>query len=199
MVERKPLELFYVVYEQGNLASKALAFISLSPNLVATGLFAAFAATRRIWWFWTFTGVVLTDILCVVGKKVMDQPRPHGSYKSGPGMPSEHAAFAAFFAVYLMIRMVRFVRCRPVPKILAIFMVWFWATMVVISRHHLGVHSWEQLLVGSGFGCFMAAIWLFVEITFRPKLREVQQIVNSIWKSLDIHCDDGLNQDSKMK
>ena len=58
---------------------------------VAFGLGVAFLVTQQLPWAFSLLGALVIDGLCSVLKKVIDEPRPPGSYREGPGMPSHWA------------------------------------------------------------------------------------------------------------
>lgn len=58
---------------------------------VAFGLGVAFLVTQQLPWAFSLLGALVIDGLCSVLKKVIDEPRPAGSYREGPGMPSHLA------------------------------------------------------------------------------------------------------------
>ena len=58
---------------------------------VAFGLGVAFLVTQQLPWAFSLLGALVIDGLCSVLKKVINEPRPPGSYREGPGMPSHLA------------------------------------------------------------------------------------------------------------
>eukprot|EP00933_Yihiella_yeosuensis_P071337 TRINITY_DN7953_c0_g1_i1.p1 TRINITY_DN7953_c0_g1~~TRINITY_DN7953_c0_g1_i1.p1 ORF type:complete len:202 (-),score=22.51 TRINITY_DN7953_c0_g1_i1:187-792(-) len=188
---RKVFNFTYVLYEEGNKISKLLAAVTLTPVLVAFGLGTAFVVTRRIAWAWTLAGVLFVDLFCRILKAVIDQPRPAGSYREGPGMPSEHAAFSMFLAVHCSMWVICRFKCHVLIKAVACLSIFCWAAAVTFSRHHLGVHSIAQLGVGTSIGVFSGFLSFSLEQRLEaPSLVKVQKWIDEFWTSLSIEVRD---------
>eukprot|EP00439_Symbiodinium_sp_Y106_P065556 s3657_g10.t1 len=213
MPEWKVFKLTYVLYQEGDPLGKLMSIATLSPMLVAFGLGAAFVVTRQLPWAWSLLGVLLTDGFCIVLKELLNQPRPEGSYREGPGMPSEHAAFCAFLVAHLSLWVCLRARCLLLLKALAVILMAAWALLVAYSRHHLGAvlvsiccnfscyqdpfdfaapqtmfHSAVQIIAGLVLGCSGGCVW-FVAERWPPTasfLEWAQRGLDSIWKSLGI-------------
>lgn len=91
----KAFKLTHVLYEENDPWGEAVAFLTVSPVLIAFSLGAAFLLTRQVAWAWSLLGALAVDAACSVLKRIIQEPRPLGSYREGPGMPSEHAAFSS--------------------------------------------------------------------------------------------------------
>mmetsp|Transcript_16930 Transcript_16930/g.22794 ORF Transcript_16930/g.22794 Transcript_16930/m.22794 type:complete len:198 (-) Transcript_16930:91-684(-) len=189
MAVRKPLGLTFVLYEDGNLLSKILALATLTPIFAGVALLGALVTTRRLAWAWALLGAVLVDVACAALKELIQQPRPTGSYREGPGMPSEHAAFSTFLAVHLSLWVWARVRCPWALKALMYLALVAWTCLVVVSRHHLGVHSSAQLAVGSAIGAAAGAAWFGVEWQCRGLFSQLQRRVDDVWAWLDVQCE----------
>merc|ERR1712216_721529 len=144
--EWKVLDITYVVYKEGSVVSQAL-FATLTPIFAKFCIVGAFAVTRRIEWIWTLAGALFVDVACLLLKDIINQPRPLGSYKDGPGMPSEHAAVAAFYATHLSLHLARRVHGAQLLKAVLWVTLAAWVAIVAASRQHLRAHSAAQLAV----------------------------------------------------
>lgn len=187
---RKILHLTYVEYEAGSFVGQFLALVTLTPIFALFCLASAFLVTRKLTWAWTLVGALLVDFSCAVMKQVINQPRPQGSYRAGPGMPSEHAAFATFCAVYLCWALARRVRCARLLKAIVFAALVVWAFLVIISRHHLGVHSAAQLLAGAGIGTAAGAGWILLESVLWRQLGQAQRLIDWLWAQLGLQYED---------
>eukprot|EP00928_Gymnodinium_smaydae_P032220 TRINITY_DN2339_c0_g3_i1.p1 TRINITY_DN2339_c0_g3~~TRINITY_DN2339_c0_g3_i1.p1 ORF type:complete len:199 (-),score=16.72 TRINITY_DN2339_c0_g3_i1:96-692(-) len=186
MDEWKPFGLTYVLYKRGSHASQALALITLTPILAKFCILGAFVVSRRIEWVWALLGGVFVDGVCLVLKEIINEPRPEGSYRSGPGMPSEHAAVAAFYAVHFCLLVANRVRAPKLLKAFAITALLAWVVLVAVSRYHLGVHSLRQLLVGAVLGSCGGCFSAFLERVVSRPLATLQNHLDTVWKWLDV-------------
>ncbi|CAE8622163.1 unnamed protein product [Polarella glacialis] len=191
MPSRKIFNFTYVLYEENNPLSQLLAIATLSPMLVAFGLGAAFVVTRRVAWAWALAGALAVDVICRILKDVINQPRPESSYREGPGMPSEHAAFSTFLAVHLSLWLWSRTCCRVPLKIVGWAALNGWAAVVVFSRYHLGVHSVAQLAVGAVIGIVAGMLSFTLEgYLGDPWLAKVQRSLDRAWNYLEIEFED---------
>lgn len=79
---------------------------------------------------------------------------------TGYGMPSSHSQFMAFFSVQVILYTHYNVRLdHPSIKWLLYLPTVALAMLVMYSRIHLGYHTLEQVLVGSGIGTIYAGFW----------------------------------------
>lgn len=197
MSRLKPFKLTHVLFEEEDPLGELMAFMTISPVLVAFGLGVAFLVTRQLPWAWSLLGALVVDGLCSLLKKVIDQPRPPGSYRDGPGMPSEHAAFSFFLATHLSLWVcfqLKATRCGNFGnfalKALAILAFLAWSSIVSISRYHLGVHSTAQILCGAVLGGLFALLWYMLEMQLMKKLLEsLQGGIIKLWSTLGVTCD----------
>mmetsp|Transcript_36144 Transcript_36144/g.83295 ORF Transcript_36144/g.83295 Transcript_36144/m.83295 type:complete len:199 (+) Transcript_36144:51-647(+) len=186
----KPFKFTYVLYREDDPLGKYMAAITLSPMLIAFGLGSAFLVTRQLPWMWSLLGILMMDGICLVLKELINQPRPEGSYRDGPGMPSEHAAFAAFVVVHLSLWVCCRTRCAAILKALSILAMATWALLVAFSRHHFGVHSALQILTGVGLGCTGGCVWFAMELYLVAEvLCRAQNGLDKLWEHLNIRCE----------
>eukprot|EP00930_Biecheleria_cincta_P039383 TRINITY_DN27083_c0_g1_i1.p1 TRINITY_DN27083_c0_g1~~TRINITY_DN27083_c0_g1_i1.p1 ORF type:complete len:199 (-),score=38.55 TRINITY_DN27083_c0_g1_i1:18-614(-) len=191
MPDRKVFNFTYVAYEEGDRLGKIMAVATLSPMLVAFGLGSDFVVTRRIAWAWALLGAIVVDAGCIVLKEIINQARPAGSYRSGPGMPSEHAAFSVFLAVHLSLWLLSRTRCALSFKAVASAAMTGWALVVTLSRHHLGVHSLAQVLAGMFLGAVAGLLWFLAEGVLEVHvLAKLQRLLDKMWKAMAISFDD---------
>eukprot|EP00929_Paragymnodinium_shiwhaense_P016090 TRINITY_DN124266_c0_g1_i1.p1 TRINITY_DN124266_c0_g1~~TRINITY_DN124266_c0_g1_i1.p1 ORF type:complete len:245 (-),score=40.94 TRINITY_DN124266_c0_g1_i1:195-839(-) len=182
----KTLSLTHVIYEDGNLLSKALAIVTLTPVFAPLCLVAAFVATRRLEWLSICTGALAIDLVCLVLKEIIAQPRPPGSYRPGFGMPSEHAAFAVFCSLHLSLCISQRLSCPALMKAVAWALLALWSVLVLLSRAHAGVHSVSQLLVGAAIGGLGGVVWFYTEALAASPLRRLQGCLDALWAGLEV-------------
>lgn len=190
MSNLKAFKLTYALYREEDPLGEFMAFMTISPVLVAFGLGVAFLVTRQLPWAWSLLGALLTDVLCSVLKKVINQPRPVGSYREGPGMPSEHAAFSIFLAMHLSLWLFFQLSCSKVLKVGGFLVFTCWSLMVSASRHHLGVHSPMQILCGAFLGAVFGILWYTLEMGWMKKVLEMLQgKITKLWLMLHVRCE----------
>lgn len=189
MSHLKPFKLTHVLFEKEDPLGEIMAFLTISPVLVAFGLGVAFLVTQQLPWAFSLLGALVIDGLCSVLKKVINEPRPPGSYREGPGMPSEHAAFSVFLAVHWSLWVSFQLKCSKALKILALLLFVSWSSLVAISRYHLGVHSHVQILCGAVLGGAFGVFWYLLEMQLKRILQKLQRRILYFWTALNITCE----------
>jgi len=154
-----PLDFTYVVYDSSSLVSLLLAYLTYLPILAGTMLFAAVLLRRDLEAIYQLTGLVFSSAVNTVLKKLIKQPRPAGSVKTGHGMPSDHAQFSFFFVVYVSAWMWQRVRLSRVAKAQLLALLLVTSVIVCWSRVHLGVHSFAQVVAGAITGSILGWLW----------------------------------------
>ncbi|KAH7926337.1 PAP2-domain-containing protein [Leucogyrophana mollusca] len=98
-------------------------------------------------------------------KRAIRQERPvyNSKGKITYGMPSTHASACTFYAVYVPLACLYLPRHPTLDSgvvvVLAPLLVVPWTSMIVMSRVWLGHHTWSQVLAGTAYGIFFAAVW----------------------------------------
>jgi len=154
-----PLDFTYVVYTRGDLLSLCLAYLTFLPVIVAIILTSAVALRRDVEAIYQLVGVLMSESVNVVLKRIIRQPRPMGSVKRGYGMPSDHAQFTLFCIVYLSFWLKKRVSLPVSWKRLLMLSIFSLGIVVCCSRVHLGVHTLEQVLAGACVGAFLGMCW----------------------------------------
>jgi dolichyldiphosphatase len=180
-------------YPSNSLSQFIAAHLSLFPQLLFVALCAVAAARRELETINQMAMLLFSVALNVVLKRVIRQPRPVGSWKSGYGMPSDHAQFAAALTLYWLLWMHYSKRVRLVPpefsqtverrakSVLSVVLV-VAQFCVAWSRWALGVHSAAQLVVGTAVGWSVALLWhslstRFFWPTLFPRLLALDSVV----------------------
>ena len=96
-----PIDLFLVQYDEGDLVGSLLAWVSLLPICIFVGLFGILLMKRDLRTVSLYGGLAAGEVLSVMLKRTIKEPRPEGSAAGGYGMPSSHSQFAMFFATYV--------------------------------------------------------------------------------------------------
>lgn len=112
--------------------------------------------------FYSFAGLFANKLLNMVLKYTIRQPRPSNPWKSGYGMPSDHAqfmGFIAFFSFFLYIFLQRHRQDLTLPHPILLVGTTILALFVSYSRLAVGVHSTSQVVLGFGIGAAFAFVY----------------------------------------
>jgi hypothetical protein len=74
----KPIGLTFMQYEEGNLLSLALAYASLFPIFIVVGFAAVLFVRRELHTGTFFVGQLACEVLTILLKSVIKEPRPPG-------------------------------------------------------------------------------------------------------------------------
>ncbi len=97
-------------------------------------------------------------------------------------MPSDHAQFMFFLAAYLYCWMRKRWHVHSGYKFLAFTISLMLAVVVGISRVHMGVHTENQVYVGSGLGLLMGLAWYaLADRIIRPLFPWIEDLKLSRW------------------
>lgn len=117
-----PLDFTYVVYDSESLWSQALAYLTFLPVVMiirwspcrswpshpSCGSHVTILLFRReLETAYFFAGVVFNSAVSVITKRIVKQPRPPSSVKTGYGMPSHHTQYMGFFTAYMLLLLSR--------------------------------------------------------------------------------------------
>eukprot|EP01061_Rhynchopus_euleeides_P019977 TRINITY_DN32711_c0_g1_i1.p1 TRINITY_DN32711_c0_g1~~TRINITY_DN32711_c0_g1_i1.p1 ORF type:complete len:191 (+),score=47.59 TRINITY_DN32711_c0_g1_i1:169-741(+) len=152
----KPFGATYLVYNDGDVLGLLGCVASLVPYVAAVFLAAWFVATRAKGCLDAALCVVTCDVVNVLLKNVIREPRPPmgGAIREDFGMPSRHAQFTACICVLAML-------CVPKGKQTPLFPLVMWTAVFAVSaaRVYLGYHTLQQVGVGCVVGCLYAVWW----------------------------------------
>eukprot|EP01025_Chloroclados_australasicus_P032938 TRINITY_DN3345_c1_g2_i2.p1 TRINITY_DN3345_c1_g2~~TRINITY_DN3345_c1_g2_i2.p1 ORF type:complete len:214 (-),score=9.24 TRINITY_DN3345_c1_g2_i2:21-662(-) len=173
MTEIGDTKIFCEKYIKEDDIGKVFAYISLIPVILFVCLGSIVYYSRQIHLIFVLVGGLLTELITVVLKKTLKQPRPEyacnmyeicGSY----GMPSSHTSTMFYFAtVYSMMTILqlkskikklslKLMFSSPIPETIFIVVS---APLVGISRVYLGYHTVIQVLFGGVLGLVMGILW----------------------------------------
>lgn len=158
---RKPFGFTYVTYDDGDPVGAAAALLSLTPIFLIVTYAVLLVSRREAHVAFVLAGQLLNGVLNGLLKAALAQPRPAGSDRTDPGMPSDHAQFMGFFATYacaFLATRVRFPE-RPGWRPLLGAAVVALALAVAASRVYLGYHTCAQVGVGMGVGTLTGLAW----------------------------------------
>jgi len=103
-------------------------------------------------------GLLLLNILVIVVKNVVKQPRPTTILKDY-SFPSQHSANAFFLATFVAILPIwQSKRKTKQFKTLTIIGLYLIAALVAYSRIFINVHYWPDVIIGSIIGAIIALI-----------------------------------------
>ncbi|KAF9974222.1 hypothetical protein BGZ73_002408 [Actinomortierella ambigua] len=165
------LSLTHVQFNQDDIISKLLAYITLSPLAILCGYVSVTLTRRELTPAVMLIGQLLNECINFVLKRIVKQARPTEVLGDGYGMPSSHSQFMAYFATYIILLMYK--RGAPagavIPHVVSVVVV-IWAALVIYSRVHLYYHTWQQVVAGTICGVVIGAAWFsFVNHFLRPR------------------------------
>mmetsp|Transcript_22948 Transcript_22948/g.64484 ORF Transcript_22948/g.64484 Transcript_22948/m.64484 type:complete len:215 (+) Transcript_22948:75-719(+) len=173
------VHLTHIVYDSDDgLWGALMAHITLAPLCIAVGLPAFFLARRELQTLYFVLGHGVNEVLNLLLKYSIREPRPAGSPKYGFGMPSSHAQFMFFFATYFTLLLVTsnlslgVALPRGLPlRAAAVWTIFLGAVVVSYTRIFLGVHTWAQVIVGAMVGAMTAVVWYAAMVRIvRPRI-----------------------------
>ncbi len=115
------MDLTYVAYQQGDLLSELLAYVTFAPMAIGVAMVTLLFSRRELEVAFAIVGVLVNSAVNLILKRVFKEPRPSGMYnqfnnagvstlmslagssKNGHGMPSHHSQFMFFMCVYLLL------------------------------------------------------------------------------------------------
>lgn len=142
-------------------------WIQHALNVSSRWVVLATAATVVMIWrdhdqvLWASTGSVLNSASSKILKKIFNQQRPLTAVglKADPGMPSSHAQSLGFLALYAAFGVISWLGLN-MPGIASASLVLFGGSYLAWLRISQGLHTPLQVIVGAGFGCSMATLWI---------------------------------------
>lgn len=104
-------------------------------------------------------------------KRIIKEPRPLGSFKSGYGMPSDHSQFVFYYALILTFSIWsrHKLKTRYIPIGLSM-LLFISSCLVAYGRVHVGVHTYEQIFYGSFIGITFGVGWISLGALATSKL-----------------------------
>jgi len=184
MSKFKPISLTLVFYEEGDIVSMLLAYLTLLPIFIVVSFVALLLFRRECQLALFFIGQLLNEISNLILKRIIREPRPPGAIDLGKksfGMPSDHSQFMLFFATYIVLMImskridVKDLRWK-VGLSVGLYSI---AITVAYSRVYLGLHTWAQIVVGSVIGLISGWFWYcFVQKWYRSTIH--QQVISPL-------------------
>ncbi|KAI9340049.1 phosphatidic acid phosphatase type 2/haloperoxidase [Zopfochytrium polystomum] len=159
----KPFSFTFVQYDPADLLGKPLAIASLLPQILIVVYLTLALSRRDILVASTALGQLLNEVLNLIVKNTIRQPRPTSFLGKGYGMPSSHAQFMAFWAVNIALHF--WIRVRPQPRLYKVLITLVVATAAVVvgySRVHLYYHTASQVVTGIHLGTLCGTLWFLV-------------------------------------
>ncbi|XP_057290554.1 dolichyldiphosphatase 1-like isoform X2 [Hydractinia symbiolongicarpus] len=182
----KPISLTYVLYPEGDLVGKVLAWSSMLPIFILVSFVTLILFRRELHTMAFFGGILINEIVNMGLKYSIKSPRPCGPDERKElynkyGMPSSHAQFMSFFAIYMLffayIRLKMHVYEKFMDNIrqhLIAFSSVGASVIVCYSRIYLHYHTLEQVIVGIVVGLVNGAVWFYiVETLFTPIFQDI--------------------------
>ena len=144
---------------EDGLIGQWMAWSSMIPIFLVAGFVAILAVKRELQFIAFFATLLGSEVLNLVMKHSIKQPRPLGSYMTGYGMPSSHSQFMAFTVTYALLHLWRcgFGASRAIRGCISLALA---ASLFSVgsSRIYLGVHSIQQVLAGVAVGAVLAFV-----------------------------------------
>lgn len=182
----KPISLTYVIYPEGDLIGKILAWSSLLPIFIIVSFLTLIVFRRELHTMAWFLGLLLNEVVNMIIKHSIKAPRPCSAEDKSKlynkyGMPSSHAQFMGFMAIYSIffayIRLKVHVYEKFMDNIRQHFIALSAAGAALIvcySRIYLHYHTVEQVLVGLLVGTITGSIWFYVvDDIFTPFFQDI--------------------------
>lgn len=125
---------------------------------------------RDVWVVTYVLGSIVNSAIGKMMKQVIRQPRPDGSTKGDPGMPSSHATSLSFLSVAPLVSVALHRGLRIDLQLTAAAVAAVAAGVASSWRVQAGYHTVSQVLVGWLVGTTNAVVWTAL---FSPPLRSV--------------------------
>src|SRR3989338_6636821 len=147
MVGKNPT-LIDVRYDPNDpVIGQFMAWSSMLPIFLVVAFAAIIVVKRELQFLAFVASLLVSEVVNLILKHSIQEPRPHGSYMTGYGMPSSHAQFMTFVATYgllhLWLHLSFHFEKLVKPTLTVIIMNSTFA--VCVSRVYLGVHSLHQV------------------------------------------------------
>eukprot|EP01063_Lacrimia_lanifica_P005672 TRINITY_DN13410_c0_g1_i1.p1 TRINITY_DN13410_c0_g1~~TRINITY_DN13410_c0_g1_i1.p1 ORF type:complete len:216 (+),score=68.34 TRINITY_DN13410_c0_g1_i1:47-649(+) len=155
----KPFSPTELYYEEGDVVGLLCCVASMLPYALAIVMATWYAAHECPDTMVAGVGVIASDVLNVILKKTIKEPRPSG-LRDDYGMPSRHAQMTACICCLAYCQAVRDGvrrRRRTTPLFAALLLLVVAA--VGFSRVYLNYHTAAQVVVGTLVGGGFAAAW----------------------------------------
>ncbi|OBA20354.1 dolichyl pyrophosphate phosphatase [Metschnikowia bicuspidata var. bicuspidata NRRL YB-4993] len=175
-MEYNPVPFYhtYILYDPNDLVSTACVQFSLFPIYVMVFYTSWFLVTREIQPVITVGGHLVGEVLNVIIKRAVQQPRPdfhrhfgEGSLVLGHGMPSAHSQFMGFFAAYYMCVVILQIPVTKVHKAGTGMFLVVSGVCVAFSRVYLQYHTTPQVVVGLAVGVVWGLFYFVVLLLAR--------------------------------
>lgn len=137
-------------------------FLNLSSRWIVVAVVIAVVAWRHDdQVLWAVTGGILNAGNSKLLKKIFNQQRPLTALelKVDPGMPSSHAQSLGYLSLYAAAGLI-FWQGPHIFSIAGAVVIVFCAAYLAWLRISQGLHTPAQVIVGAGFGCSMAGVWI---------------------------------------
>ncbi|KAI5073074.1 hypothetical protein GOP47_0011087 [Adiantum capillus-veneris] len=110
---------------------------------------------------WALTGSIMNSLSSKLLKRMFNQQRPLTALglKADPGMPSSHAQSFGFLGFYAAVAVILW-KGFNILGVASASSVLLCCTYLAWLRYAEGLHTLPQVVVGAGFGCCTAAIWI---------------------------------------
>ena len=139
------------------LVGQLMAWSSMLPIFLMVAFAGVLSVRRELQFVAFLAGILASELLSVLLKRLIREPRPDGSYMTGYGMPSSHAQFMCFAAVFALMHLwSRLAFHNPLLVRVSLSSLILSSTLLVcFSRWYMGVHSSKQIAVGAFLGIFL--------------------------------------------
>ncbi|XP_021949754.1 dolichyldiphosphatase 1 [Folsomia candida] len=165
--EWSSFSLTHVEYPKGDIYGLVLAILSLLPLAIIVGFITLIFFRRDLHTITFFVGQLGNEVLNMVLKKVIREPRPmrrEVNYNEW-GMPSSHSQFVTFFALYsALFILFRLPATKLGHKLGLITFLTGIASGVIYSRIYLMYHTLSQVGWGAAIGGAVALVWFLTTV-----------------------------------
>ena len=163
-----PFELTYILYEEGDVLGFILSLITLIP------LFAIVIILSFTVYFFNVkemliisSGIIISELLNLLLKNVINQKRPSNSPMSGKGFPSDHSQISFYIAIILTLIILFGIEPEGYKKweylwqykIVLPIILFTLAFVISYSRIYLNFHTAIQVIAGGLIGVSFGLLW----------------------------------------
>jgi dolichyldiphosphatase len=160
METKKVFEFTYAEYPRDQpVFGLAMVLFSFIPQILPIIVMTRYMTSKCNHHLFFFLGLVFSHELAKLIKRTVKQPRPDGAFLSSYGMPSDHSQFLFFATTYVTCVLFSRANIKKSSAFISSVTMLSITLIVCYSRLFLGVHTWQQVLVGALLGIVTGPIW----------------------------------------
>jgi dolichyldiphosphatase len=182
MESKQVFEFTYAEYPRDQpILGLIMVLFSFIPQVLPIIVITRYTTLKCNHHLFFFLGLVLSHLLAKLLKSTIKQSRPHGAFLSSYGMPSDHSQFLFFATSYLTIVLFSRATIQKSSAILTSTCMTLITLSVCYSRLYLGVHTWQQVVVGGALGIVTGPIWYKFTTTYLLSRKSLVQPLDQLY------------------